>query len=790
MSRSRTTLGQGLGFALATALTGWFTLLTWGGFADNRGEYLRPLLLLALGLTLMGALLRWLRVPVFVVPLAQLALVGVVLVSLYGGTPAVDPAVDTSAVQQVLTALRDALDTSNQFRAPVPQSAPSLAPLLITCGAVALIMLDLLAGGLGRVPLSGLVLLLVYSVPVTVAAISVPWGVFVLSALGFMVMLFLREDQRFSQWGREITRDGTDEPAAFGARTGSARGNALAMGGAATACAVVVPLLVPTLGLELFGGNGPGGNGGVTIVNPMTDLRRDLLQGPDTDVLTVTTNQPTPEYLRYAVLTNFNGNEWTTGNRSIPDDQVADGSPLPSPQGVASSVKGQSWTATYSASDDFKSRWLPVPTPALEVDAPGVWKYDVTTMDFISGDDEYASGLTYSATGLDLDVTPERLVVAGRAPGPLTSVYTDLPADVPGISRRLAFDVTRSQTTNFGRAVALQDWFRGAGAFTYSLDRAPSGNGSQALEAFLTEGPDGRTGYCEQFASAMAVMARELNIPARVAVGFLRPDQIGPDTFVYSTRDLHSWPELYFEGSGWVRFEPTPGGPNGRTGQPPSYTRGNLPTEAASTDPSAGQSATDQPSQTNPNQPSQGTSSDAAGAGAGSGGGFPWWPVLVTLFVVALVALALLVPRTLRRLRGEARWQSGGPEAAWAELRAGSTDLGLLWPRGISPRATGEVLAEWFAAPSELSIPVRGRDTNPEAVAALDRLVRAVELSRYAVRDDPADPGQLRRDVDACVAALRAGVSERARRRADWFPASLLGDGRRLPRGEVAGMES
>ena len=83
---------------------------------------------------------------------------------------------------------------------------------------------------------------------------------------------------------------------------------------------------------------------------------------------------------------------------------------------------------------------------------------------------------------------------------------------------------------------------------------------------FLTPGKDGRVGYCEQFAAAFAVMARTLDMPSRVAIGFLAPKQVGHDEWVYSAHDMHAWPEVYFRGSGWVRFEPTPAG---RTGTPP-----------------------------------------------------------------------------------------------------------------------------------------------------------------------------------------------------------------------------
>ena len=88
----------------------------------------------------------------------------------------------------------------------------------------------------------------------------------------------------------------------------------------------------------------------------------------------------------------------------------------------------------------------------------------------------------------------------------------------------------------------------------------------------------------------MAVMARSLNIPARVAIGFLKPEPIGPDTYVYSAHDLHAWPELYFPGAGWVRFEPTP--PD-RATTTPGYTQHEFPEVDESDLPSSGATTDD-----------------------------------------------------------------------------------------------------------------------------------------------------------------------------------------------------
>lgn len=115
--------------------------------------------------------------------------------------------------------------------------------------------------------------------------------------------------------------------------------------------------------------------------------------------------------------------------------------------------------------------------------------------------------------------------------------------------------MTESAATPYDAALALQTWFRET--FEYQLD-TPSGHGADALGEFLSR----RAGYSEQFAGAFAVMARTVGIPSRVAVGFTSGtvDEVGWYE-VFGT-DAHAWPELWFDGLGWVPFEPTPGRSN------------------------------------------------------------------------------------------------------------------------------------------------------------------------------------------------------------------------------------
>ena len=148
---------------------------------------------------------------------------------------------------------------------------------------------------------------------------------------------------------------------------------------------------------------------------------------------------------------------------------------------------------------------------------------------------------------------------AGRvAPRTTTSCTPWVPATVVAAAQEVAGDAA----TSWDRALALQNWFRTSGGFVYS-EEAPveggyDGSGLDVLGEFL----DQRSGYCVHFASAMAVMSRLLGIPARVAVGFQpgTPETLDDGTvrWTVTTHDLHAWPELYFEGVGWLRFEPTP----------------------------------------------------------------------------------------------------------------------------------------------------------------------------------------------------------------------------------------
>jgi transglutaminase-like putative cysteine protease len=763
MTALRGTTSSGPALALVTALTTWTAMLSWRGFSQRAAGYLVPLLLVAMTIALVGVLMRRFRLPTVVVVVSQLAAAFAFVATSLSGSPI--------PVGERWTTLRAAVDaavaSAQGYPAPVPLDAASLTPLLLPLGAACLLLTDVVACSWRRVPFAGLVLLTVYSIPVSVLGGGVSWWVFALTAGGFLGMLFLHEDEQISRWGRPLGQpESAADPTAFGVRTGVVRRSALGIGGAATALAVVLPVFIPTLHLAVFGGGSGPGHGEVHVENPIVDLRGYLRRGEDIPLVRLRTDDPSPTYLRIAVLTHFTDNQWSPGNRSIPSDQRATGL-LPPLVGVDPDLPRQEYDYELTATDDFDSRWLPTMPQITQIVAAGDWRYDRSTMDFMGGEDPptSTSGLSWSMTGVDLDLRAAELAAAPSTIGSLEK-FTDLPSDFPRTVSDLAIEVTAEQPTRYQRAVALQDWFRTN--FEYDPSYA-AGNGSDDLVAFL----DAKRGYCEQFAAAMAVMARSLGIPARVAIGFLRPDPVGPETWEYTAWDMHAWPELYFPGFGWVRFEPTPAA---RAPGTPGYTRQEVPAlPGGAPSDSAGALPSDE-------LPSRGSTSSAdatpdAAGGDASGSGVAWQHVLLALLGVGGLTLLALVPRSLRRARRERRWAAtGAAEAAWAELRDTMIDLGLTWPHGLSPRAAGERIASFFGRPLDPDTPdrpARGAELAPEATGALARVVAAVELRRYA-RPGTAEVEGLRADVETCADALYAGAHRRTRRRAAWLPRSVF----------------
>jgi transglutaminase-like putative cysteine protease len=168
------------------------------------------------------------------------------------------------------------------------------------------------------------------------------------------------------------------------------------------------------------------------------------------------------------------------------------------------------------------------------------------------------AGFSYDAYSLLEDPPETASLLAGDVvlPADMRREALGLPRLDPRVSA-LAQALTAGATTDLERARALERHLRHD--YAYSLE-LPGHAVADPLADFLFTR---RKGYCEHFATAMTVMLRTLNIPARLATGFESGiyNSIS-DLWVVRASDAHTWVEAWIPEHGWVTFDPTPAAPN------------------------------------------------------------------------------------------------------------------------------------------------------------------------------------------------------------------------------------
>jgi len=510
-------------------------------------------------------------------------------------------------------------------------------------------------------------------------------------------------------------------------------------------------LITPTFLPAVQESAGPVGGGVATGINPIINLGDDLRRGDPVTALTYTTTADDGLYLRLATLASFNGRSWSpTLVQTDSDNVVAE---FPKPVGLADLIARENLAATVEIGD-VSGRWLPLPYPSQTVTGlVGDWYWEPNGLSARSGN-AAVRNQQYEVTFLDVQPNIEQVRVSMPDPEG-DSPWLELPARLPEVIAQTAEEVTASATTSYDKAIALQTYFAG-GTFQYSED-APveegyDGTGGEILATFLEK----KSGYCVHFASAMAVMARELGIPSRVAVGFqpgVASTRNGVTTYTVSSHDLHAWPELYFDGIGWLRFEPTPG-----RGITPDYS-----TPAAVDDPlTPDNEATPSPTTTAdpgaaPERPDeQGVDPGAIG---GAGAAASPLPIVLTVLggILLLGGIAPSVIRAIVRSRRLRAIRAGRDPAAaaWAELRDTARDYGWAAPDSETPRDFADRLAVVLSSDQATIAGLRS-DVEESAFAPPGRGVPSVDELR-AVRK-----------------AISRTVGRRDRLRAVFLPASLL----------------
>jgi len=548
------------------------------------------------------------------------------------------------------------------------------------------------------------------------------------------------------------------------------------IGVAALGLAVVIPAVLPGLSDGVFGGGGTGDGSGsnrtIATLNALVTLRRDLTRSDDLAVLRVRTDAPSPGdlYLRTVTLDLFDGQDWRASSRRVQRFDTQ----LPAAQGLSPEVETSTIRSTVQVSEQLRSDYVPVPYPAQRVSIDGDWRVDPETQNLVSQRGrEQISGRDYAVDSLLLSPTREQMLGSNTggdntAADPGVNRYLRLPR-LPAAVENLATEITRGADTPLDRAVAIQSYLRDPKNFTYDLS-VSSGTGTSAILDFLQE----RRGYCEQFASTMAVMARLVGIPARVNVGFTSGDLQDDGSLLITSHDAHAWPELYFPGVGWSRFEPTPSAASSGPSVPlwlasttvtepvPGATAPSGATSTASPSPSPG--AAGACTGADRNRPGCRDVPEATGATPTQGSKAP-----LVLLAIALVGLVAAIPALMRVVTGWRRWARavdprGRAEAAWAQLRDDARDLGYGWSDAQTPRQVADRMA-------------REGGLHGESTRALTRITRTVEYARYAPASagwsmrPAADP---RHDARRVRSALAAAAGRRMRMHAVLLPPSSM----------------
>jgi hypothetical protein len=701
-----------------------------GSVYDGYG-WLWPIIGAVAVVVVMSELVRWSPLPSAFGPLLAAGGLLVYLTAVYAGAAAWWHLVPNDAALQVLgDTARDGFADIRKLGTPVPTRDGLVLITTVGIAMVALVV-DLLAVTMRKAALAGLPLLSIFALCTSLASDGAGWVPFSIGTAGYLWLLLADSRDRLARWGRPMGFDREARPR-FNWSDNEVMPSPLSVMGrriglSAIAIAVVVPVLIPGLrgGVPHSGdgsGLGFGGNGSesATTINPIVSVTAQLAQSSSRDVLRIQTTDPNPGYLRLTSLDQFDGRTFSPSTLAAPESaRVSEGIAAPT-------VPGNAQT-THIQVADFEAAWLPLPQQVVGVDVDGDWRYDPGANTVFSARDD-TEGLSYDVTSVSPAWTAADLEQAGTATADESvGRLIELP-DIPSSVTTLTRQVTEGAASPFDRALKIQRYLTGS-PFVYDLS-APQTDSGDALAQFLIVT---HRGFCQQFATSMAVMARIAGIPSRIAVGFTRGEQQADGSWLVTSKHAHAWPELYFGGIGWVPFEPTPRG-DGQAQQPEYTTESSSPTGP---DPGApkGNDGNGGNGKTQEGVSKHDRLDDSLDGfpvpdnlpgidGAAPAGGHP---VRQTLLWIAagLLAAWLIVPSVARVWTRRRRWARATTpreraDAAWEELRASAIDARAGWVDGLSPRATARALR--MEAGGLATVEVR----------ALERIVDAVQRAWYA----------------------------------------------------------
>jgi hypothetical protein len=338
--------------------------------------------------------------------------------------------------------------------------------------------------------------------------------------------------------------------------------------------------------------------------------------------------------------------------------------------------------------------------------------------------DGFATGDAYSVES-DLVVVDREAAVNAR-PDLSDAETVAVPSNAPEVMIAIADYIRTNHDTPYERAQGLADFL----GMHYAFDPdAPSGHDLPNLEFFLASVPQagGQRGTSEHFAASYAVIARLVGLPSRVVVGFDAP--AGRSTVVAGQGQ--AWPEVRFDGVGWVRFDPMP--IDGVDPIPPEETLEEPHEEDEEEDDEGSQTDSEDYNDESLEQGDYEGEFDAEPDESESGLPVWLWPVAAAVLLAA-VPVALKARRWLRRRR---RFRAGPPgervAGAWAEVVAAGSRAGAGVAEGDTAAEAAERLAAIGVDVGGLTELVNRTGFAPDAVGAAEADA-AVRIAHGAIK--------------------------------------------------------
>ncbi|WEV69067.1 transglutaminase domain-containing protein [Bifidobacterium sp. ESL0775] len=298
--------------------------------------------------------------------------------------------------------------------------------------------------------------------------------------------------------------------------------------------------------------------------SPLSEMR-SYVKYHKKDKLVTVTGLPAGTPVRLAVMDRFDGNVWNLSDSSDASDS-SDYRKVGS--GIPSSQDGEKFKATFKLHKGFSEQWLPLAgdATAIGLDDNDLY-YNIGTHSAIVPNGTLA-GQTYTESGR-ITAVPSQQEIAHASARKVTQPEAK---DIPDSASKLAPALTGKQSTDGATAQTLATALKTKGWFSHGLTGDyPSlpGHGNFRIDSML--GGTAMVGDSEQYASAMAMMVRELGLPSRVVLGFVPKDKDGNISKTRTTHgkngvtqteftgnDIEAWVEINLKGYGWVAFYPTP----------------------------------------------------------------------------------------------------------------------------------------------------------------------------------------------------------------------------------------